>query len=191
MGHSKAAKTASHERIVKLAADMFRERGIDGISVADLMQCAGLTHGGFYRHFGSREDLVAEAVDRALREGSAAVDAVAARPGADIGALVDAYLSLVHRDRIASGCAVTALAGDVARGGKRMRSAYTAQVKRYLRVIAQLIEHLPQKARRTGALAALATLVGAVSMSRAVNDEKLSREILKSAADELKARLAR
>jgi TetR/AcrR family transcriptional regulator, transcriptional repressor for nem operon len=190
MGHSKAAKTASHERIVKLAADMFRERGIDGISVADLMQCAGLTHGGFYRHFGSRDDLVAEAVDRALKEGSAAVDAIAASPGARIGALVDAYLSLVHRDKLSSSCAVTALAADVARCGRRTRTAYTGQVNRYVNVIARLIEHLPQKRRRAGALAALATLVGAVSMSRAVNDEKLSREILKSAADELKARLA-
>jgi TetR/AcrR family transcriptional regulator, transcriptional repressor for nem operon len=191
MGHSKAAKTASHERIVKLAADMFRERGIDGISVADLMQCAGLTHGGFYRHFDSREDLVVEAVDRALREGGAAVDAIAANPGTGIGALVDAYLSLVHRDKLASSCAVSALAGDVARSGKRARSAYTAQVNRYVRVIGKLIEHVPRKAQRASALAALATLVGAVSMSRAVNDEKLSREILKSAADELKARFGR
>ena len=190
MGYSKADKAESHERIVRIAADRFRELGIDGMSVADLMQHAGLTHGGFYRHFSSREELVAEAVERALADGSAVADAVAAHPGSTIGALVDAYLSSVHRDNVAAGCAVTSLANDVARSSERTRSAYTAQVDRYVVLIVQLIQHLPQKQRRASALAALATLVGAVAMSRAVNDDKVSREILKAAADELKVRLA-
>jgi len=190
MGHSKVEKAESHERIVKVAAGVFRELGVDGISVADLMQCAGLTHGGFYRHFGSRDDLVAEAVERALKDGSAVADAVAANPRSTIDAVVDAYLSLAHRDNVASGCAVTALANDVARSTERARSAYSLQVGRYVDLIMRLIEPMPQKKRRAAALAALATLVGAVSMARAVNDERLSREILKSAADDLKARLA-
>jgi TetR/AcrR family transcriptional repressor of nem operon len=154
------------------------------------MKHAGLTHGGFYRHFSSREELVAEAVERALADGSAVADAVAANPGSTIGALVDAYLSSVHRDNVALGCAVTALANDVARSSERTRSAYTAQVDRYVVLIVKLIQHLPQKQRRASALAALATLVGAVAMARAVNDDKVSREILKAAADELKGRLA-
>jgi TetR/AcrR family transcriptional repressor of nem operon len=190
MGHSKADKAESHERIVKVAAGVFRELGIDGISLADLMQSAGLTHGGFYRHFDSRDELVAEAVERALKDSSAVADAVAANPRATIAALVDAYLSLVHRDNIASSCAVTALANDVARSTARVRSAYSHQVGHYVDLIMKLIEHVPQKKRRAAALAALATLVGAVSMARAVNDDALSREILKSAADDLKARLA-
>jgi len=190
MGHSKVEKAESHERIVKVEAGVFRELGVDGISVADLMQCAGLTHGGFYRHFGSRDDLVAEAVERALKDGSAVADAVAANPRSTIDAVVDAYLSLAHRDNVASGCAVTALANDVARSTERARSAYSLQVGRYVDLIMRLIEPMPQKKRRAAALAALATLVGAVSMARAVNDERLSREILKSAADDLKARLA-
>jgi TetR/AcrR family transcriptional regulator, transcriptional repressor for nem operon len=190
MGHSKVEKAESHERILTAAAEVFRERGIDGISLADLMQVAGLTHGGFYRHFGSRDDLVAEGVERALRDGSAVADSIAANPRSTIGAVVDAYLSLAHRDNIASGCAVTALANDVARSNDRTRSAYSLQVVRYVELITRLVESLPQKKRRPAALAALATLVGAVSMARAVNDDELSREILKSAADELKARLA-
>ena len=189
MGHSKAVKAESHDRIVKTAADLFRELGIDGISVADLMQHAGLTHGGFYRHFGSRDELVAAAVERALADGGVVANAIVAHPGSTIAALVDAYLSLAHRDNLATGCAVTALANDVARSGARARRAYTAQVDRYVALIAQLIAHLPQKQRRAAALAALATLVGAVAMARAVNDDKLSREILKAAADELKSRL--
>jgi TetR/AcrR family transcriptional repressor of nem operon len=190
MGHSKVKKAESHERIVKVAAGVFRELGVDGISLADLMKCAGLTHGGFYRHFGSRDDLVTEAVERALKDGSAVSDAIAANPRSTIGAVVDTYLSLAHRDNIAYGCAVTALANDVARSTDRARSAYSLQVDRYVALIMSLIEHIPQKKRRPAALAALATLVGAVSMARAVNDDALSREILKSAADDLKARLA-
>jgi TetR/AcrR family transcriptional repressor of nem operon len=190
MGHSKAEKAESHERIVKTAAAQFRALGVDGISVADLMQVAGLTHGGFYRHFSSRDDLVTEAVERALAEGSAVADAVAAHPKSSIGALVDAYLSVVHRDNLAHSCAVTALANDVARSNQRTRSAYTDQVERYVALIGGLIQHLPTKKRRVGALTALATLVGALAMSRAVNDDRLSREILGAAASELKARLS-
>lgn len=192
MGSSKADKDESHQRIVRTAAARFREKGVDGIGVADLMADAGLTHGGFYRHFGSREDLVAEAVERALRDGSdavAALEALDQPPAAVLALLVDGYLSLAHRDQLASSCAVTTLAGDVARSSERARDAYTAQVNRYLELLTRLIAGDKQKARRAKALAALATLVGAVSMARAVNDDKLSRELLKTAADELKANL--
>jgi TetR/AcrR family transcriptional repressor of nem operon len=103
--------------------------------------------------------------------------------------VIDAYLSLAHRDRVAASCAVTTLAGDIARTGERPRTAYTQQVQRYVELIVKLIDHLPAKKRRAAALTALATLVGAVSMARAVNDDKLSREILKSASDALKAQL--
>ncbi|HTT09728.1 MAG TPA: TetR/AcrR family transcriptional regulator [Burkholderiaceae bacterium] len=190
MGHSRAAKADSHDRIVKVAADRFRELGVDGISVADLMKSAGLTHGGFYRHFGSRADLVAEAIQCALDDGSVAVDAIAVKPGATLGALVDAYLSLAHRDNLTSGCAVTTLANDVVRSGDRVRGAYTRQVRRYVEVLERLMERVPPKKRHSTAVAALATLVGAVAMARAVNDEKLSREILKASAAALKARFA-
>jgi TetR/AcrR family transcriptional repressor of nem operon len=190
MGHSKVEKAESHERIVKVAAGIFRELGVDGISLADLMKCAGLTQGGFYRHFGSRDDLVSEAVDRALKDGGAVADAIAVNPRSTIGTVVDAYLSVAHRDNVASGCALTALANDVARSTDRARSAYSLQVGRYVDLIMQFIENMPKKKRRSVALAALATLVGAVSMARAVNDDVLSREILKSAAEDLKARLA-
>ena len=190
MGHSRASKADSHARIVKLAADAFRARGVESISVAELMKRAGLTHGGFYRHFSSREALVAEAVELALREGGAAVDAVAAQPHATIGALVDAYLSVAHRDGVRSSCAVTALAADVARGGARARAAYTAQVHTYVRIIERLLGSRRRARRRGRALAALATLVGAVSMSRAVDDDRFSRQILAAAAADLDERLS-
>ncbi len=192
VGHSKAEKVESHQRIVKTAAARFRESGVDGPGVADLMQEAGLTHGGFYKHFGSREELVAEAVECALRDGGQAVAAIARSKKdrkAVFAALVDAYLSLAHRDGLATSCAVTTMANDVARSNRRARAAYTQQVATYLAVFVKLIAGEKQKSKRMKAIAALSTLVGAVAMSRAVNDDKLSREILKSAADELKANL--
>lgn len=192
MGHSRANKEQSHERIVQTAAARFREAGVEGIGVADLMKEAGLTHGGFYRHFASRDDLVAEAVECALSDGGRAVAAVAASPldrQALVAALVDAYLSTAHRDGLATSCAVTTLAGDVARSNDRARAAYTQQVGIYLELLAKLALADKPGARRAKAIAALSSLVGAVSLARAVNDDQLSREILKSAADELKAQL--
>ncbi len=192
MGHSKAEKEKSHKRIVKAAAARFRERGVDGIGLADLMKEANLTHGGFYGHFDSREELVAEAIECALRDGGEAVASVAGGnhpPAAKLRLLVDAYLSVAHRDGLATSCAVTTMANDVARSNARARSAYTKQVGIYLELLVKLIATDTRKSRRAKAISALATLVGAVSMAREVNDEKLSRELLKSAADELKAQL--
>jgi TetR/AcrR family transcriptional regulator, transcriptional repressor for nem operon len=190
MGHSRAEKAESHERIVQVASTLFRELGVDGFGVADLMKKAGLTHGGFYRHFGSRDDLVAEAVEQALADGGKVVAAIGASPlsrKAIVAALVDGYLSLAHRDNVATSCAVTTMAGDVSRSNERARFAYTAQVEKYLELFTRLIASDRLKTRRIKALTALSTLVGAVSMSRAVNNEKLSREILKTAGDEIKA----
>ena len=189
VGHSQAEKSESHDRIVQVAAARFRENGVEGVGVADLMKDAGLTHGGFYRHFASRDELVAEAVERALSEGARAVAAVTQVQDRALDALVDAYLSTAHRDALAMSCAVTTLAADVARSNQRARSAYTWQVGAYLELLTRLISGSTPRARRRKALAALSTLVGAVSMARAVNDDKLSREILKSVADELKAAL--
>jgi len=189
MARSKAEKAESHDRILQAAAARVRESGVDAIAVADLMKDVGLTHGGFYRHFASREALAEEAIGCALQEGAEAVAAAANTTECPIAALVDAYLSTRHRDELATSCAVTTLAADVARGNDRVRSAYTRQVGMYLEMLIALIAGDNQRARRAKAIAVLSTLVGAVSMARAVNDEKLSREILRSAADDLKAQL--
>ena len=192
MGNSKAGKAQSHERIVQVASARFRECGIDAIGVADLMNDAGLTHGAFYRHFASREELVAEAVERALEDGGRAMTAVA-NSKLDrqvlLSAVVNAYLSAAHRDGLATSCAVATLAGDVAHSNERTRASYTRQVAAYLELLTNLIVSDKRNSRRVKAIAALSTLVGAISMARAVNDENLSAEILRSAADELKRQL--
>ena len=189
MGHSRANKREHHEQIVGVAASRFREDGIDGVGVADLMHDAGLTHGGFYRHFESRDELVAEAVERALHDGGQAMAAVAASPHDPLAAVIDAYLSMTHRDDLATSCAVTTLAGDVARSNQRARAAYTPQVGIYIDMLVGLLPPGTGDRSRAMAITALSTLVGAVSMARAVDDEALSREILASAASELKAQL--
>ena len=118
MGTSRAAKAASHDRILDIAAARIRRDGINGLAVAEIMKEAGLTHGGFYRHFGSREQLVAEAAQRALSQGSAWTMA-SAKLGGERGytALVDGYLSTWHRDHPESGCGVAGVAADAARTG--------------------------------------------------------------------------
>ncbi len=189
MGHSRAKKHQHHEQIVGVAASRFREDGIDRVGVADLMRDAGLTHGGFYRHFETRDELVAEAVERALHDGGQAMAAVAESPDDPLAAVIDAYLSTTHRDNLASSCAVTTLAADVARSNPRARAAYTSQVGVYIEMLERLLPPGPNHGMRATAIAVLSTLVGAVSMARAVDDDALSREILASAASELKAQL--
>ena len=189
MGHSRASKREHHEEIVGVAASRFRQDGIEGVGVADLMHDAGLTHGGFYRHFESRDELVAEAVERALHDGGQAMAAVAAAPRDPLAAVIDAYLSITHRDNLGTSCAVTTLAGDVARSNPRARAAYANQVRVYIDMLERLLPPETGDRHRARAITALSTLVGAVSMARAVDDEALSREILASAASELKAQL--
>ena len=107
MGSSQADKAASHERIVTAAAARIRRDGIDSLGVAELMREAGLTHGGFYRHFGSRDDLVEEAVEAALAHGSKRAEAAARQGGSEaLATTIDAYLSPLHRDKPETGCAV-------------------------------------------------------------------------------------
>jgi TetR/AcrR family transcriptional repressor of nem operon len=187
MGYSKADKAQSHERIVQTAAIRFREKGIDGISVADLMKEAGLTHGGFYRHFESREDLVAQAVACALKGGEGALASGLEEEGqADLGKYVEIYLSEYHRDNPGSGCAMTALAGDVARSGAPARDLYAKHVGKLTAYFSsQMDADLPEAERRANALFIVSTLAGALSVARATGDPHLSSEILAVARERL------
>lgn len=188
MGHSQDEKSENHDRIVEIASQRFREKGLDGLSVADLMREAGLTHGGFYRHFDSREDLVAEAVACALSQGGERAAAIV-NSGHKLAfnALVDAYLGESHRDDRSEGCAVTALAADVVRSNEPTRTAYTQQVRHYLDLILAALKRGEGDANRQQSVLTLSALVGALTLARAVNDEKLSLEILRSTARALKA----
>ena len=196
MGTSRAAKAASHDRILDIAAARIRRDGVGDLVVADLMEEAGLTHGGFYRHFESRQQLVAEAVQRALTQGSAWTIAVG-QTGGEQGytALVDGYLSSWHRDHPESGCGVAGVAADAARAAWPERVSYTRQVKECLAVLtgltghADLTSHADRQAAEREAVLTLSALVGAICVARAVDDPDLSGQILASTAAALKQRV--
>jgi TetR/AcrR family transcriptional repressor of nem operon len=190
MRHSKAEKAKTHERIVAIASKRFREEGLSGVGIADLMKEAGLTVGGFYKHFNSRDDLVAEAVGSALGGWKRQVDAATSggRP-VTYKALVDDYLSEAHRNDPGAGCPVSALAGDIARSDKRTRAVVTRDIRDNIELIATLIRSTNEKdkgAARSQAILTYCALVGAIGVARAVSDRQLSREILKTVARLLK-----
>jgi TetR/AcrR family transcriptional repressor of nem operon len=182
--HSQEEKARSHDRIVDIAAARIREAGTTAPSVAEIMQAAGLTHGGFYKHFESRDDLIAEAVDRTFADSQKAAAAVIEGAENPLGAFVDWYVSAEHRDDPAQGCGVVALGGEVSRSDPRVRSAYTGQVKRYLAQLEQLLGGSDARAgvdreARTEAIVILSTLDGALLVARAVDDPDLSDEIIR------------
>jgi len=189
MGHSKAEKTKTHKRIVKIASKRFREGGLAGIGIAELMKEAGLTVGGFYKHFDSRDDLVAEAVSSAFGGWQRRVDAATSGgPPVSYANLIDEYLNGAHRDNPGAGCAFSALAGDIARSDKRIRALASEQIRNDLQVIAGLLPGKDKRAARSKAILTFSALVGAMSLARAVSDEALSREILNTISEVLKKR---
>ena len=180
MGYSKSDKAKTHARIVSVAAKRFRELGLEGIGVADVMEEAGVTVGGFYKHFGSRDELVVEALAAAFKD----LD-VWEEHTADMAHLLQNYLTEAHRDVPGTGCAMGALVGDMTRGSKSARALYTARVKRSLAFFSALLPSNPPSDKRGRALLILSALLGAINLSRAVSDPNLSREILHGVREEL------
>ncbi|MDH7793452.1 TetR/AcrR family transcriptional regulator [Ochrobactrum sp. AN78] len=179
MGHSQLDKQKTHDRIVEVAARRLREKGLEGIGVADLMKEAGLTVGGFYKHFASREDMVVEAMELAFNAWEASARAKGKDPATvAIGEYVETYLSSEHRDDVASGCPFAALTADMARSGDKCRAAATARIKSNLdTMIARLDDTRDAEARRK-AIILSCLMTGAVGIARIVDDAELSDEIL-------------
>ncbi|MBS0562070.1 MAG: TetR/AcrR family transcriptional regulator [Proteobacteria bacterium] len=180
MRASREQAAESRERIVAAASRLFRERGFDGVGIDAIMQEAGMTHGGFYRHFASKEGLAAEAVARGM---DAAAERAAAMP---LDKYVAAYLSRAHRDDPGGGCVYAALGCDIAREGPAPRHAMTERLRAQIeRLAAQASPAAPgagpRGAHRKRAIATIATLVGALTLARAVDDAALSDEILAAA----------
>ena len=170
---------ANREKILDVAGALFRERGFDGIGLADIMKRAGLTHGGFYGHFDSKDDLAAEITTRILGR-NRWLERLTGTPDPSIRQVVRKYLSQRHRDDAGHGCLFAAVGSDVVRQPKSVRHAFSEGLR--LRVDA-LQDILPGRgaARRRKALAMMAGLVGALILSRAVDDPALSDEILEAA----------
>jgi TetR/AcrR family transcriptional repressor of nem operon len=192
-------KAAEHrDRIIDAAGALFRAKGFGGIGVADIMKAADLTHGGFYGHFASKDDLVAQASRRTMARAAANwTKLVEAAPDNPYAALLEHYLSPKHRDDPGKGCAFAALGNDAARSGKIVRKAFAEGLAPLIDILAQSIpgKSIPEKsipgrskaARRRKAVAAMATLVGALTMARAVEGTPLSDEMLEAAHRELAA----
>ena len=187
MGHSRAEKAKTHKRIVSIASKRFREKGLAGFGIAELMKEAGLTVGGFYKHFGSRDDLVAEAVNSAFGGWQRQLDAAkSGGPSMSLATLIDGYLSEAHRDNPGTGCAFSALAPEIARSDKRTRSLASERVRNDVQLIATFLSDRDKRAARSRAILIFSALVGAMSLARAVSDEALSSEMLKTVAGLLK-----
>jgi TetR/AcrR family transcriptional repressor of nem operon len=176
----------NRQRIVETAARLFREKGYDGIGVADLMKSAGLTHGGFYGHFESKEDLLAEATAHALKKSVERWEGYAAQgPETALDKIGKGYLTEQHRDHPGAGCSVTSLGADIARLGPKARHALTEGACGQMAVLQKLMPGDDDADKRRQALAKYASMVGALVLSRAVDDDALSLEILQAVQDSL------
>ncbi|HYQ01501.1 MAG TPA: TetR/AcrR family transcriptional regulator [Polyangiaceae bacterium] len=189
MGHSQDSKVETHTKILNAAAKRFRESGLEGIGVADLMQEVGLTVGGFYKHFASRGALVAEALS-AMQNGWDTVFAAALERGqanpALFDALVDSYLSPDHRDHPGEGCLFAALSSELGRADADARTVANHKLQTVLEKLTRVFDDRRAPAARAAAIFTYSALVGAVSLARTTNDEALSREILSTVGKSLK-----
>ena len=175
---------ANREKVLDVAGTLFRERGFDGIGVADIMKRAGLTHGGFYGQFASKDDLAAETTARVLAK-TGWPERLAGKADPSFGEVVRAYLSPRHRDDPGTGCLIAAVGSDAARQPRAVRRAFTDGFRAQIGALMKLVQGRSQAARRERALATMASLVGALILARAVDDPALSDEILKATATEL------
>jgi TetR/AcrR family transcriptional regulator, transcriptional repressor for nem operon len=192
MRYSKEHKQETHARIVRRASVRLREKGAHGIGVADLMKEAGLTHGGFYAHFDSREALLIEAFGYAMDRSMDywRKNAEQTSPEKRLATIVDSYLTTTHRDDPGRGCAVPTLGAEIARESPKARKAFAAKLEQMIDMIAGQLIDLPPKAARKQAAATLATMMGTVVLSRIAGNGEFSDEILAAGREAVLARAA-
>lgn len=180
---SKKQMERNREEIIEVSSKLFRERGLNGVSVNDLMAAAGLTHGGFYGHFASKDELAAIASRKAIDETSEQWQKICHKEHHDLRTLVEYYLSPEHRDGVKDGCTITALACDIAREeeDKPVREVYLCGVKAMLERLASVSDIPDEQERRAHALVQCALLSGALTLARATAGDPLSDEFLAAA----------
>jgi len=192
MRYSREHKQETHARIVRKASVRLREKGAHGIGVADLMKEAGLTHGGFYAHFDSREALVVEAFAYAMDRSTERWRKVAEQtpPDKRLATIVENYLTPVHRDDPGNGCAVPALGAEIARESPKTRKAFAAKLEQMIDMMADQVPDVPPKAARKQAMATLATMIGTLVLSRIAGTGEFSGEILGAGREAVLGRAA-
>ena len=184
---SRIQAAENREAVINVASRLFRERGFDGIGLKDLMKGAGLTQGAFYKQFASKEDLAAQASRRALESAfSRWSAATAAKPEDPLGAVMAFYLSMGHREEKMNGCPIVALGSDAARQGSDVKASFEAGIKAHLEVLGRLIAETNGSEPKGKAMAVLSTMVGALTLSRVVNDPDLAQAFLDTAAQQIR-----
>jgi TetR/AcrR family transcriptional regulator, transcriptional repressor for nem operon len=161
---------ANRARILEAAGRLFRERGFDGVTVAEVMQAAGLTHGGFYGYFKSKDDLIAQTLAALMSRGQVG--------GRDLAAFADAYLAPDHRENLAGGCGVAALGAEVVRGTAEARSEMTAGLRRQIETFSQTAPGDTAEDRRQSAIGSWSAMVGALILARMSDDPALADDVL-------------
>ncbi len=184
---SRIQAAENRQTVINAASRLFRERGFDGIGLKDLMEGAGLTQGAFYKQFASKEDLAVEASKRALESASHRwSDAAAQNPDDPLGAVLAFYLSGDHREEKMDGCPIVALGSDAARQGPDVKAAFEAGIRAHLEVIGRFIAQTDGDELNGKAMAILSTMVGAVTLSRVVNDPDLAQAFLDAAVEQVR-----
>jgi len=180
---SRIQAAENRHTVIDVASRLFREHGFDGIGLKDLMKGAGLTQGAFYKQFASKEDLAAQASRRALESASRRWSAaLAEHPEDPLGAVIAFYLSMGHRQERMDGCPVVALGSDVARQSVDVKASFEAGIKNYLEMLGRWIGETDGEDSTDKSMAILSTMVGALVLSRAVNNKRLSKRFLQAAA---------
>ena len=187
---SRAHVEKNRENLLDAASKGFRRKGFEGVRVADLMQEVGLTHGGFYNYFKSKDDLVASACDASLKRQSERVKSMKDKDsGAELIAYFERYLSQASRDTPENACLFPSLAADVSRQGEAVRTVFSEGLSDYLNAMGDLTDKdRPKDGLPHNAVSVLSTLVGAMVLARAVNDRQLSDGILYAARQSLTRR---
>ena len=180
---SRAQAAENRETVINVASRLFREHGFDGIGLKDLMEGAGLTQGAFYKQFASKEDLAAQASRRALESVSSRWSAAAAaNPKDPLSAVVAIFLSTDHREERMDGCPIVALGSDAARQGSDVKASFEAGIREYLELLDRWVGEADGEEPSDKTMAILSTMVGAMVLSRAVNNKRLSKRFLQAAA---------
>ena len=185
---SRAQAAENRETVINVASRLFREHGFDGIGLKDLMEGAGLTQGAFYKQFASKEDLAAQASRRALESVSSRWSAAAAaNPKDPLSAVVAIFLSTDHREERMDGCPIVALGSDAARQGSEVKASFEAGIRKYLELLDRWVGEADGEEPSGKAMAILSTMVGALVLSRALNDPDLAQAFLHEAVEQVRA----
>ncbi len=191
MRYSDTHKSETHAKLVRLAGRALREKGPEGLAVAELMQAAGLTHGGFYAHFNSKGALLVEALEGVFEDSKRTFQGVTdgLPPRDALARYIDLYVSPAHRDNRSQECPIVALNSDLPRQSKKFRATFDSGLRALLNRLTDLIKAAGISDSEALAASVQSAMTGAVAVSRAVSDRRLSDELLKSARTSIKAQL--